>query len=84
MGRQHIDCGSEYEARYLKVWLEAGLDSVKMPKDEDYLKEIVSLLEELKKKIDETFQTYLSSIVTPKLQERLYHQLWQEVTKEVF
>ncbi len=80
-GRQHLDCASEYEARYLKVWLEAGLDSIKMPKDEDYLKEIVSPLEELKKKIDETFESYLSSIVTTKLQQRLRHQLWQQVTK---
>ncbi len=80
-GRQHIDCASEYEARYLKVWLEAGLDSIKMPKDEDYLKEIVSPLEELKKKIDETFESYLSSIVTTNLQQRLRHQLWQQVTK---
>ena len=82
-GRQHIDCTSEYEARYLKVWLEAGLDSVKMPKDKDYLEEIVPPLEELKSKIDRTFQTYLSSIVTPKLQQRLRHQLWQEAAKEV-
>jgi len=80
-GRQHLDCTSEYEARYLKVWLEAGLDSVKMPKDEDYLKEIVSPLEELKEKIDKTFETYLSSIVTSKVQQRLRHQLWQEVAK---
>jgi type I restriction-modification system DNA methylase subunit len=80
-GRQHLDCTSEYEARYLKVWLEAGLDSVKMPKDEDYLKEIVPRLEELKGNIDDTFQTYLSSIVTPKLQQRLRHHLWQEAIK---
>jgi len=80
-GRQHIDCASEYEACYLKVWLEAGLDSVKMPKDEDYLKEIVSPLEELKTKIDKTFETYLSSIVSPKVQQRLRHQLWQEAIK---
>jgi len=80
-GRQHIDCASEYEARYLKVWLEAGLDSVRMPKDEDYLEEIVPRLEELKEKIDDTFQTYLSSIVTPKLQQRVRHHLWQEAIK---
>ena len=80
-GRQHLDCASEYEARYLKVWLEAGLDSVKMPKDGDYLRAIVTPLEEVKKKMDETFETYLGSIVTPKLQQRLRHQLWQEAVK---
>ncbi len=80
-GRQRIDCASEYEARYLKVWLEASLDSVRMPKDEDYLKEITLQLEKIKEKIDETFETYLNSIVTIKLQQRLRHLLWQEAIK---
>jgi len=80
-GRQHLDCSSEDEARYLKVWLEAGLESVKMPKDEDYLEEVLPPLEEVKEKIDKTFEAYLSSIVTTKLQQRLRHQLWQEVTR---
>jgi len=81
-GRQHIDCASEYEARYLKVWLEAGLDSVKVPEDEDYLREITPQLESIKDKIDATFETYLNSIATPKLQQRLRHLLWQEATRE--
>jgi len=82
-GRRHLACTSESQARYLKVWLEAGLERVKIPKDEDYLKEITPQLEKIKGKIDNTFQTYLSSIVTIKLQQRLRHQLWQEATKEV-
>lgn len=80
-GRGHIDCASEMEARYLKVWLEAGLESVKIPKDEDYLKEIVPELESLKQKTDEIFEDYLGSILDPRLRQRLHHQLWQEVTK---
>jgi len=80
-GRQHFDCASEHEARYVKVWLEAGLDSVKMPKDEDYLEEIVPLLEDLREKIKKTFEAYLSSIIAPKVRERLRHQLWQEAVK---
>jgi type I restriction-modification system DNA methylase subunit len=79
--RKYINCVSELEARYLKVWLEAGLETVKMPKDENYLKDIVPELETLKKKTDEVFHNYLSSIVNPKIQQRLLHQLWQEVTK---
>jgi len=80
-GREHIDCTSETEARYLKVWLEAGLDSVKMPKDEDYLGEIIPKLESLKQKTDEVFEDYLGSILDPRLRQRLLHQLWQEATK---
>jgi type I restriction-modification system DNA methylase subunit len=79
--RKYVNCVSELEARYLKVWLEAGLEAVKVPKDEDYLKDIVPELEELKKKTDEVFHNYLSSIVNPRIQQRLLHQLWQEVTK---
>jgi hypothetical protein len=80
-GREHVDCGSEAEARYLKVWLEAGLDSVKIPKDEAYLGEIVPELESLKQKTDEIFEDYLGSILDSKLRQRLLHQLWQEVMR---
>ncbi|MGB6873785.1 MAG: N-6 DNA methylase [Dehalococcoidia bacterium] len=80
-GRGHIDCTSEMEARYLKVWLEAGLDSIKIPKDEDYLGGIVPELESLKQKTDGIFEDYLGSILDPRLRQRLLHQLWQEVAK---
>jgi hypothetical protein len=80
-GREHIDCASEMEARYLKVWLETGLESIKIPKDADYLEEIVPELESLKQKTDETFEDYLGSILDPRLRQRLLHQLWQEATK---
>jgi type I restriction-modification system DNA methylase subunit len=80
-GREHVDCGSEAEARYLKVWLEAGLDSVKIPKDEAYLGEIVPELESLKQKTDEIFEDYLGSILDSKLWQRLLHQFWQEVMR---
>ena len=80
-GREHVDCASDMEARYLKVWLEVGLDSIKIPKDEGYLGEVVSELENLKQKTDEVFEDYLGSILDPKLRQRLLHQLWQEATK---
>ena len=80
-GREHVDCASDMEARYLKVWLEVGLDSIKIPKDEGYLGEVVPELENLKQKTDEIFDDYLGSILDPKLRQRLLHQLWQEVAK---
>jgi len=80
-GRERIDCASETEARYLKVWLEAGQESVKMPKDENYLKEIVPELESLKQKTGEIFEDYLGSILDPRLRQHLLHQLWQEAVK---
>ena len=80
-GREHLDCRSEVEGRYLKVWLEAGVESIKVPKDEGYLKEIAPELESLKQKADEIFEDYLGSILDPRLRQRLLHQIWQEVLK---
>ncbi len=80
-GREHVDCISELEARYLKVWSEARLESIKIPEDENHLKESVPELESLKQKTDEIFEDYLGSILDSRLRQRLLHQLWQEVTK---
>jgi len=59
-GRRSIECKSESEARYLKVWLEAGIKKIKIPKDENSLKNVVIKLEAKKKKIDGTINTYLN------------------------
>jgi type I restriction enzyme M protein len=80
-GKKYIDCESEYEARYLKVWLEAGLEKVKIPKDEKYLENILPELETLKKKIDEIINSYLESILAPQTQTKIQHHLWQEILK---
>jgi len=82
-GKQSIDCASELEARYLKVWLEAGLDSVKTPRNEDHLKVIVPELESLKQKTDEMIAPYLDSIVNVKTKDRILRQLWMEMTRGV-
>lgn len=82
-GRQSIDCTSELEARYLKVWLEAGMDQVRVPQDESYLQAIAPELEILKQKVDEIIAPYLSSIVNVKTKDRILHQLWVQITKGV-
>jgi len=82
-GKNHIDCISEEEARYLKVWLESGLEKVKVPKDETYLKKILPELENLKIKIEQIVENYLSSILDPKTRRQIEHQLWQEITSSI-
>jgi len=82
-GKQSIDCASELEARYLKVWLESGIDRVKVPRDENYLQAIVPQLESLKQKIDEVIAPYLNSIVNVKTRDRILHQLWAQITNGV-
>jgi len=80
-GKNHIECSSEEEARYLKIFIEAGLDKAKIPKDENYLNKILYELEDLKAKIDEDIDYYLDSIVDTKTKDRLRHLIWLEITK---
>lgn len=80
-GKQSIDCASELEARYLKVWLEAGIDQVKVPQNEGYLDAIVPQLESLKQRIDNAIEPYLNSIVSIKDKKRISHRLWREMTR---
>ena len=80
-GRRHVDCSSEPEARYLKVWLEAGLQKVKVPQNEDYLGEVLPDLEALRDKIGGVTENYLRAILDTKLREKISDQLWQEIVK---
>ncbi|MDI6776394.1 MAG: N-6 DNA methylase [Syntrophales bacterium] len=81
-GRQHIECGSEEEARYLRVFLEVGLEKVKVPKDDGHLDNILSELEALKNRIAQVVNSYLESIRDIKTRERLKHLLWVEIVKD--
>jgi len=80
-GKNNIDCASDLEARYLKVWLEAGMEEIKVPKDEVYLKTITHELESLKAKIDAVINAHLSFIANVKTRDRILRQLWLEITK---
>ncbi|MCH8011090.1 MAG: SAM-dependent DNA methyltransferase [Candidatus Marinimicrobia bacterium] len=79
--KQYIECHTEDIAHYLKVFLEAGLEKVKVPKNEDYLNGILSELEVVKTRIDNIINSYLESIVSTKTREMLRHKLWSEIIK---
>jgi hypothetical protein len=81
VGKKHIDCDSEEEAKYLKILAQAGLEKIKIPKDQKYLKKILPELESMKKKMDNVINDYLSSILDHKLREKLLHYIWQEIMK---
>ena len=80
-GKNFIECRSEDEARYLKVFLEAGLEKVRVPKDDEYLKTILTELETLKLKIDGIINSYLESILDIKIRKRLKEEVWSEISK---
>jgi hypothetical protein len=57
---KHVQCKSELEARYLKVWLKHGLTTIKMPQDEKYLAEIVPILERVEQVVYEVAEEKLA------------------------
>ncbi|MDI6890164.1 MAG: N-6 DNA methylase [Thermodesulfovibrionales bacterium] len=78
-GKDHIDCQSEAEAEYLKIWLESGLEEVKVPKDESYISKILPELKALKEKIDRIISDHISSITSQKLQRKILQKLQGEL-----
>lgn len=80
-GKDFIECRSEEEARYLKVFLDAGVTEVCVPKEDEYLKSILPELENLKRKIDEILNSYLETILNRKIREQLKHEVFMELTK---
>lgn len=80
-GKDSIVCRSEEEARYLKVFLDAGVTEICIPKDDEYLGSILPELERLKMRIDEIVNSYLESILNRKLRERIRHEVFMELTK---
>ena len=78
-GKDHIDCQSEAEAEYLKIWLESGLEEIKVPKDESYLLKILPELKALKERIDHIISDHISSITSQKLQQKILQKLQGEL-----
>jgi len=78
-GKNMIECRSEAEARYLKVWLNTGIKSIKVPKNEKYLEKIIDEFEKLKFNLDKIIEEYLSSILSIKVKNQILHQIWQKI-----
>ena len=79
-GKERIQCVNEEEARYLKVWLDAGLtEEVKVPTDEKYLKRILPELEELYTNISRIISEQLESITSQKLRNQIIHYLQRKL-----
>ncbi len=79
--KDYIPCNSENEARYLKLFLDLGLEEVKIPKNEDYLENILPQLEELKREAQEIIESYLEGVANNKIKETIRYQVWLEILK---
>ena len=79
-GKNIIECANEEEARYLKIWLEAGLsEEIKVPTDVKYLKCILPEIEELQAKISRMISEHLESITSQKLRNKIMHHLQRKL-----
>jgi hypothetical protein len=74
-----LECNSEPEAEYLKIWIEVGAKSIGIPKDETYLAKVAEELKTLKKEIDDIIDAYLGSILDSKLKSHILYRLWQSI-----
>jgi hypothetical protein len=79
--KNFLDCRSEEEARYLKVFLDSGMREVYIPKDDETLREILPRLERIKGKIDQILQTYLIGVLDRKVRERVRYEVLAEITQ---
>ncbi len=78
-GKHSIECRSSEEARFLKVFLDAGMQEVAVPADDNYLKQILPELEHLKKRTDEIIALHVDGVLRPAIKERVRRQVYQEL-----
>lgn len=76
-----IECHSEEEARYLKIFFEFGILEIYVPKNDELLKNLLPELEKLKKRVDEVLSGYMETILNRKIREQLKHEVYMEIVK---
>ena len=76
-----IECATEEEARYLKVFMDAGVSKIYVPKNLEYLKSILPELEDLKAEHDKIINDGVKYILNRKTREKIKHGVWMELTQ---
>jgi len=83
IGKKVIDCSSEVQARYLRVFTEMGWDKAVVPKDSDYLSSIIDQWEHLFSIVQATLEEYTSSILQNKTRDLLTHTVWAKIREQM-
>jgi hypothetical protein len=83
IGKKAIDCSSETQARYLRVFAEMGCDQTLVPKDDAYLSSIVNQWESLFEKAQAALQEHTSSILQNKTRDLLIHTVWATLREQM-
>ncbi|MGD9679407.1 MAG: hypothetical protein AB7V16_13785 [Vulcanibacillus sp.] len=80
-GKNTVDCSSEEEARYLKIFLDIGMKDIRIPMDLNYLASILQELETLKQKTDEIIEMYLDSVLDKNVKDKVRNEVYMEIVK---
>jgi hypothetical protein len=83
IGRKTIDCSSEAQARYLRVFAEMGCDQTLVPKDDAYLSSIVNQWESLFEKAQAALQEHTSSILQIRTRDLLIQTVWAKLREQM-
>src|SRR5438874_9224140 len=78
-----IDCRSEAEARYLRIFLDLGLHDVAVPACDEYLNQILPDLEYLKRRVDEILDEHLETVFDPRIKAKVRQNVYAEITKPI-
>ncbi|MEW5945604.1 MAG: hypothetical protein AB1742_05345 [bacterium] len=79
VGKELIECRSEEEARFLKVFQDIGYRDVMIPKSLDYIKELISELEDLRAGMDEVIDYYVECLISLKKRERVRQMVYSRI-----
>jgi isopentenyldiphosphate isomerase len=76
-----IDCSSEAEARYLRIFVELGLNEVAVPASKEFLEQILPDLEYLKRRADQILDEHLETVFDPRIKAKVRRDVYAEIAK---
>ncbi|MDI6752829.1 MAG: N-6 DNA methylase [Thermodesulfobacteriota bacterium] len=79
VGKKGIDCSSEPQARYLKIFVEMGWDYAPVPQEESFLSSIIDKWEDLFEKAQAVLEEHTVSILQRNTRDRLVHTVWKKL-----
>lgn len=76
-----IDCRSEEEARYIKIFIDMYAQEVYVPNDDNLLKEVLEEIEDLKIESDKILNVFLRTIRKRSNREKLKFMVYKDLLK---
>ena len=80
-GKHQVECHSELEARYLRVFAELGWRSVQVPQDEKHISKILPEFESLKERADRLYFDRAKTIFSRKLRQEVKLKYYRKISK---